>query len=43
MSKAEKKKKSKTAAETAGLAGQEAIQKEKKAEEDEIERYAIIC
>ena len=36
MSKA--KKKNKNAAESAGLAGQEAIQKEKRAEEDEIER-----
>ena len=32
------KKKNKSAAEIAGTAGQEAIQKEKKAEEDEIER-----
>ena len=32
------KKKGKSAAEIAGTAGQDAIQKEKKAEEDEIER-----
>ena len=37
MSKAGKKK-TKNAAEVAGTAGQEAIAKEKKAEEDEIER-----
>ena len=38
MSKAKKK----TATEIAGNAGQEAIKKEKKAEEDEIERYILI-
>ena len=38
MSKQQKKKKDTKAAEQAGLEGQKAIEKEKKVEEDEIER-----